>query len=271
MSIIRVESAIVLRGRTRAIDGVTLAVEPGQWVAVIGRNGSGKSTLLSAIAGLIPLTGGVVSGPRAIGMVLQRTSLDKLLTIRENARFFAFLHGLSRSEADRRIEELSEASSLSDRMDERVGTLSGGLARRADLLRACVVRPEMLVLDEPTAGLDEPSRRAFLEQVRGMQHMHKPAILWATHDDTEARAADRVIVLETGRIVADGSPRDLDPEQGLRRVRFEGKPAKLLTEAEATRAAQEAISRGETVSVEQASLLDRFTIGSESAVIGSVH
>lgn len=257
VSAVAVRSAVVLRGRHRAVDGVSLEARAGEWVSFIGRNGAGKSTLLLAIAGLIRLHSGDVSCAGPIGLVLQRTSLDPLLTVAENALLFARLHGVPGDRAASRLAELLDDGDLNDRRNDQIRTLSGGLARRADLVRACIVSPDLLILDEPTAGLDQPSREAFLGLVRRVRGERQTTVLWATHDDAEARAADRVIVLDGGTIIADGSPTDLGHDDDHRVVRIgDGEPELLQADAALDRV-RSAVDGGLAVAVAEPTLLDR--------------
>jgi ABC-2 type transport system ATP-binding protein len=218
-----------------ALDGVSLSIPPGQWVALLGPNGSGKSTLVRIISGvLLPDAGEVRIGGDALGesaraaqrrisVVFQKPGLDPLLTVRENLRAAAALTGLTGADRDSRISELAERLGLADRLDDRVRTLSGGYARRVDLARALLHRPELLILDEPTAGLDHQSRSRFLETIAELRRaeISGPAlsILMSTHLMDEAELADRVVMMSGGRIVADGSPGELRGAGGERIIR----------------------------------------------------
>jgi len=218
------------RGGDRVgVDGVSLRIEQGQWVALLGPNGSGKSTLLRMLVGLdAPSSGriGVLGGdPRTrrsadrVGVVFQRTSLDPMLTVREILLAQAALFGITGREARRRVEEGASGLGVADRLDDRVSTLSGGLARRVDLARALVNEPALLLLDEPTAGLDLSARHAFLDAIARL-HERSLTIVMTTHDMDEAERADRVVMLDEGRIVADDSPGALRASCGGRIVRW---------------------------------------------------
>jgi ABC-2 type transport system ATP-binding protein len=218
-----------------ALDGVSLRIDRGQWVALLGPNGSGKSTLVRMISGAeAPDAGGVhVFGEPAGGgmggraamaklsVVFQKPGLDALLTVRENLRTAAALFGLSGSQRDARIDELGDRLGLRDRMADRVATLSGGYARRVDLARALLHGPELLILDEATAGLDHQSRTAFLDVVEDLRSGgdRGMTVLMTTHLMDEAERAGRVVMMAHGRIVADGSPEELRATGGERVIR----------------------------------------------------
>lgn len=207
-------------GPRTAIDGATLSIDHGSWTALLGPNGSGKSTLLRIIATLDQPTDGHVQwfgdsrlslpARRArLGVVLQTTSLDPLLTGRENLRLQGAIFGFSRSETDERIGRIVSDFGVADRLDDRVGALSGGLARRVDLARAVLTAPALLLLDEPTAGLDPPSREQFLDLIARQRAASGMTVIMSTHLMEEAERADRVAMMDQGRIVAIGSPNEL--------------------------------------------------------------
>ncbi|MFI4915333.1 MAG: ATP-binding cassette domain-containing protein [Phycisphaerales bacterium JB060] len=194
----------------RALDGVDLAIEPGDHLALLGPNGSGKSTLLRSIAGLQPLTSGRLDrrdGLR-LGVVFQHPALDTLLTVRENLRLQAALFGIP--DANARIERLCGEQAIDQRLDDRVRTLSGGLVRRVEFVRAILADPDLLLLDEPTVGLDLPSRAGLLGAIDSLR-AHKPqiAVVMSTHLMTDAQRSDRVVMMAEGRIAAHGSPDEL--------------------------------------------------------------
>ncbi len=207
--------------RGRALDGVSLTVPTGSWVSLLGPNGSGKSTLLRILAtldrqdeGTVTILGHDPRGDAAavrgrLGVVFQQPGLDALLSVRENLALEGALGGLRRSLVRERIDELVEVLDLKERVDQRVGTLSGGLARRTDLARALMRSPDLLLLDEPTTGLDPESRRAFIDLLRDRASTTGMTLVMTTHLMTEAEPADLVVMLGMGRIVASGSPSEL--------------------------------------------------------------
>lgn len=216
----RVYKAARRRAERRAVDDVSLSVRRGEWVALLGPNGSGKSSLLRIIATLDQPDGGTVRwfgecevNVRAVrarlGVVFQSPALDALLTISENLMIQAAVFGLAPERARKRIAGLAEELRIADRLDDRVGALSGGLTRRADLARALLPNPAMLLLDEPTAGLDPPAREEFLAALSRRHETEALTIVMTTHLLNEAERAERVVMMDSGRIVADGSPSHL--------------------------------------------------------------
>ncbi len=215
-----------------AVRGVTLRIPPGQRAGLLGPNGSGKSTLFRTICGrLIPDNGHVrllnrdldavgIEAPGsvrgALGVVFQDDSLDPFFSVRDNLLQHARFFGLEPKLAQRRIHEILGQSGLADRRDAPVRTLSQGLARRVDLCRALLHEPEILLLDEPTVGLDPGARRAFHDLLDHLHETRNLTVLMSTHLTDEAARQDRVILMHEGEIVADGSPSELRHEVGHR-------------------------------------------------------
>lgn len=208
-------------GRRRVLGGVSLDVAQGEFVALLGPNGSGKSTILTIVAGLAPRHEGRVAWnlggheglppghPEAlgrIGVVFQSPSLDQTLSARENLLLAARMAGLGRSDACRRAEELLALADLEQRADERVRQLSGGMRRRVDLARALMHDPEVLLLDEPTVGLDHASFERFWGRVAEVRRQRRLTILCATHRADEAARSDRLAMIARGEIVHIGTP-----------------------------------------------------------------
>lgn len=203
-------------GERLALDGVGFTLAPGELAVLLGPNGAGKTTLFSLITRLYDRQSGAISvfgadirrDPRSalarIGVIFQQRTLDIDLTVRQNLRYAAALHGLPPTEAASRIAAEIERAGLADRADERVRRLSGGEARRVEIARALLHRPRLLLCDEATVGLDIPGRQAILDRVRALSAEEGVAVLWATHLIDEVRPADRVLLLHRGKFLADG-------------------------------------------------------------------
>ena len=211
-------------GAVVALDGVSLGVARGEFLALLGPNGSGKSTLLRLLctldtpgAGTVRLFGeDPARNPRAvrarIGVLFQHPAIDPLLTVRENLMTQASLYGVR--SARERVEACAREMEIEDRLDERAGRLSGGLVRRADLARALVHEPELLLLDEPTTGLDPSARARFMETVSALVRERGMTVVMSTHLMDEAERAGRVAMLSGGRVVASGTRAALCAELG---------------------------------------------------------
>ncbi len=205
-------------GSLRALDDVGLAIAEGEVFGLIGPNGAGKTTLIRALVGSLRATGGTVRvlglDPRAdrwglrsrLGYMPQSPALYDDLAVRSNLRFF--LAGQQRHPSGDAIEEALEFVDLSDRADDRVHTLSGGMKQRLSLACAIVNRPELLVLDEPTSGVDPELRASFWQGFRRLTEAGT-TILVSTHQMDEAFVCDRIAVLSRGRVVASDRPREL--------------------------------------------------------------
>ena len=215
------------KGGPRAVDGVDLYVDEGEIYGFLGPNGAGKSTTVKILVTLLPTTSGgaTVAGYEVtrqgdlvraeIGVALQEAALDPLLTAREHLMLQAGLNGFKKSTARQRAEELLARVGLSGAADRRVGTYSGGMARRLDLALALVHSPRLVFLDEPTTGLDPKSRTALWEEVRRLAKDEGVTIFLTTQYLEEADSlADRVGIIDRGRIVAEGTPEALKAEVG---------------------------------------------------------
>ncbi len=213
-------------GPRKALDGIDISIAAGEFVALLGPNGAGKTTLFQLLTGLFVPDGGaiVVDGQdirrnavpalAGLGVVFQQPTLDLDMTVSGNLRFHANLHGLSGAVARQRIAESLAQLKLSDRAGDRSRALSGGQRRRVELARALVHHPRLLLMDEPTVGLDPGSRRDLLTYVLELREQHAMAVLWATHLVDEAEQADRVIVLHRGHVIASGAPAALVEQTG---------------------------------------------------------
>lgn len=213
-------------GRPPALDGVSFTVAPGRFTALLGPNGAGKTTLLAlttrlfaAGSGRIEVAGVDLSAdPTAalarLGVVFQQPTLDLDLTVRQNLSYFAALHGLSRQEANERAAEALARLAMAERADEPARRLNGGHRRRLELARALIHRPALLILDEPTVGLDPPARRAIVDHVHDLCAAEGVAALWTTHLIDEVRDGDDVIILARGRVRAAGTARTVADAYG---------------------------------------------------------
>jgi ABC-2 type transport system ATP-binding protein len=225
--------AIVAEGLVRrfgdftAVDGVDLAVAPAEIYGFLGPNGAGKSTTVRMLTTLITPSGGraavaghdVATEPEAvrlrIGVALQDAALDAKQTGRETLDLQARLYGLSPADRKRRVEELAELVGIGAALDRRVGTYSGGMARRLDLAAALVHQPEVLFLDEPTTGLDPASRARVWDEVRRLNTQLGMTIFLTTQYLEEAdELAHRVGIIANGRIAGEGTPEELKKRIG---------------------------------------------------------
>lgn len=210
-------------GDRTALDEVSLNIG-SESIALLGPNGAGKSTLMGVLAGTQRPTSGSLhrtdSDSNTLGMVFQTPALDELLTVRENLSLSGALHGMSRASASAATIEIAESLGISDRLDQQVRHLSGGLKRRADLARALIPEPQLLILDEPTTGLDVESRASLWAAIDSIRAHRKMSVVYATHITEEARRADRVVLLCQGAVVIDGPPDQLREELGSQILRI---------------------------------------------------
>jgi len=209
-------------GDTVAVDGLTLEVYAGEVFGFLGHNGAGKTTTVRLLNGVLAPSSGtacvlgldpVRDGPvlrRRTGVLTETPSLDERLTGRENLAIYADLYGVPLAEVSRRVEMLLETFELADRADEPVGNYSRGMKQRLALARALLHEPEVLFLDEPTAGLDPVATRRVHQLIAHLSHEGGRTVFLCTHNLAEAqRLCDRVAVLEHGRLVALGAPAEL--------------------------------------------------------------
>ncbi len=243
--LLAVSGLSVRRGAREVLRGVSLSVNAGEIVGILGPNGAGKSTLFAILAGLLPADAGSVRlagrpidpGARALrasaGIVFQASSLDGKLSAEENLRMAAALHLVPRPEARDRAARLLSRAGLADRAREPVERLSGGMRRRVELSAALVHAPALLVMDEPTTGLDAASFVAFWAEVEARRREQGLTVVLATHRPEEAERCDRLVVLAGGRVVADETPAAL-------RARVKGEV--VVVEADAPEAVAAALS-----------------------------
>ena len=226
MSMLKVENLSKSFGILRAVDSVSLEVRPGEIYGLLGPNGAGKSTTISMISGLLNPDAGQVlvagtafsaypqKAKRIMGVVPQELAIYEELTGRENLEFWGRMAGLSRSDARSRTLELLAALTLADRANDAVKTYSGGMKRRINLGCALLHRPQLLLLDEPTVGIDPQARQNILEFI-GQLRATGTAILYTTHYLEEAEAlCSRIGIIDHGRLLAEGTLGELQERLG---------------------------------------------------------
>jgi ABC-2 type transport system ATP-binding protein len=230
MDILEVEDLGYSYGGKFALSDVSLAVAAGSFAVLLGPNGAGKTTLMSLITRLYDSRSGTIRidgydlrrqtslALSRTGVVFQQPTLDLDLTVRQNLYYHASLHGMSRRRTSGRIEEELGRLDMLERVDEKVRSLNGGHRRRLEIARALLHQPRFLLLDEPTVGLDVPTRHAIVTHVHGLCRAGDIAVLWATHLIDEVFDDDRVIVLHQGRIPAQGTVTDVNRAGGGRTI-----------------------------------------------------
>jgi ABC-2 type transport system ATP-binding protein len=218
-------------GSRQALRDVSLSVPQSRFTALLGLNGAGKTTLFSLITRLYDTRHGsieVLGHPvarepgealRLLGVVFQARTLDLDISVMENLLYHAALHGIGSREARQRARAALEEIDLADRARDAVRNLSGGQMRRVEIARALLHRPRVLVLDEPTVGLDVASRSAILRHVRSLVHERGVAVLWATHLLDEVTDGDAVVVLHRGTVLAAGEVSEVVASAGAANMR----------------------------------------------------
>lgn len=217
-------------GPRKALDALTLSVNEGEFAILSGPNGSGKSTLFRILCGLaLPSAGTVRVGgfdlftePAKVrgilGVVFQNPAVDKQLSVAENIRLHADLYGITGAEFAARRDEALAWTDLGDRLDQKVETLSGGLARQVELAKVLMTRPRVLLLDEPTTGLDPMSRRNFLDALHRLHRERGMTVLMTSHVFSEAEDVGRVAIMREGKLLAYDSPQVLKARIGTEMV-----------------------------------------------------
>lgn len=208
-------------GKVKAVRDLSFRVKRGELFAFLGVNGAGKSTTISILCGQLSKDDGEVRINGAdqtharqdtrylLGVVFQDSVLDKPLTVRENLKSRAALYGITGKAFENRLQELEKMLGFADYIDRAVGKLSGGQRRRIDIARALLHRPEILILDEPTTGLDPQTRKILWNVIENLRKKEKMTVFLTTHYMEEAASADYVVILDSGSIVSEGTPHDL--------------------------------------------------------------
>ncbi len=204
-------------GEKKALARVNFKIQPGECTILLGPNGAGKSTLFSLITRLYDARDGrielcgfdikrqTLSALAKLGVVFQQTTLDMDLSVLQNLRYHTALHGMGRKQAEPRIQQELERLNMYERRFEKVRQLNGGHRRRVEIARALLHKPSVLLLDEPTVGLDVPSRLAIVEYVHQLAGEENLAVLWASHLIDEIYPGDHLIVLHKGQVKANGT------------------------------------------------------------------
>ncbi len=207
-----------------AVDDISLRVHRGELFAFLGINGAGKSTTISILCGQLSRDSGTVridgvdldadpDAPRRnFGVVFQNSVLDKPLTVRQNLESRAALYGIIGAAFEKRLSELCELLDIGGLLNRTVGKLSGGQRRRIDIARALLHRPRILILDEPTTGLDPQTRKLLWDVIDSLRKREGMTVFLTTHYMEEAAEADYVVILDSGRVVAEGTPHSLKNE-----------------------------------------------------------
>ncbi len=208
-------------GEVKAVSDISFKVKEGELFAFLGVNGAGKSTTISVINGTLKKDSGrvIIDGvdidsesdkiKRSIGVVFQNSALDRSLTVRENLKHRASLYGIIGEKCQDKIKELSMLLEFSDFIDRPIKKLSGGQKRKADIARALIHSPKILILDEPTTGLDPQTRTTMWKVIENLRKKNNMTVFLTTHYMEETADADYVVILDNGKIVASGSPHDL--------------------------------------------------------------
>jgi ABC-2 type transport system ATP-binding protein len=249
-------------GDRKVLDGISLAVGVGEIFGILGPNGGGKTTLFRILSTLAPPHGGRVSlagrEVRAresvrelIGVVFQNPSVDIKLTVAENLRYHGMLYGLTGTLLEATISSALQRLGLADRAQEMVETLSGGLRRRVELAKGLLVGPKILLLDEPSTGLDPGARIDLWRYLRELRAEDDTTILLTTHLMEEAEQCDRLAILDGGRIVASGTPDELRSRIGGDVITIRARRPESLLDRLEVRFGERPVRLGDTLRIER--------------------
>lgn len=220
-NIIEIKNLAKSFGSVKAVNDLSFCVKKGELFAFLGENGAGKSTTISVMCGQLSKDSGTIiidnknlvekdnQIKRKIGVVYQNCVLDKALSVKENLESRAALYGIFGEEFKIRLKELSELLDFSQLLNRTLGKLSGGQIRRIDIARALIHQPEILILDEPTTGLDPQTRKLLWSVITELRKTKNMSVFLTTHYMEEAAEADYIVIIDKGKIVAEGSPLQL--------------------------------------------------------------
>ena len=222
---LRLRNVSFAYGRRQALDGISFDVTAGRVTMLLGPNGAGKTTLFSLICRLLPLSTGEIeiagrpvgAGPdvlRSFSIVFQHPTIDPDMTVAQNLLYYGSLRGLSGRESRARLGEELARLDMGERVGDKVRSLNGGHRRRVEIARALMDRPRVMLLDEPTVGLDVPTRRALVRYLHELAERRGMAVLWGTHLIDEVAAEDDVVILSLGRVVAAGKRQEIAAATG---------------------------------------------------------
>ena len=223
-TIIKIDNLTKTYGSLKAVDNLSFEIRKGELFAFLGVNGAGKSTTINIICGQLKKDEGTViidelnlddnlaKIKKKIGVVFQASILDPQLTVKDNLEIKASLYGLSRKEIKSRVNELAEILDFTSYLNRPLAKLSGGQKRRIDIARALLNKPDILILDEPTTGLDPQTRKMIWAVITKLRKENNMTVLLTTHYMEEASEADYVVIIDQGKMVAHGTPLDLKNE-----------------------------------------------------------
>lgn len=226
MKALEVDDLSFAYGAREALHHVSFSLEPGRFAALLGPNGAGKSTLIALLTRLFDVQRGDIrvggyslrEAPRPalqqLGVVFQQSTLDLDLSVEQNLRYHAALHGLSRRQSRWRVDAELARQTLTDRRREKVRELNGGHRRRVEIARALLHEPRLLLLDEASVGLDPASRLALNQHIRSLCNEQEISVLWTTHLLDEVQPDDTLLILHQGLLVASGQAQALGLEHG---------------------------------------------------------
>lgn len=243
MNAIQVSNLTKCYGEVTAVNHISFEVEKGEMLGFLGVNGAGKTTAINMLSTLITPDEGQAeicgqmlgkeneSIRRKIGIVYQQNYLDDVMTVRENLMCRGIIHGISKKEAKKQCDRLTEILKLEDILDRRYKLLSGGQKRRSEIAAALMHTPEILFLDEPTTGLDPATRKDVWEIVKSLQEKEEMTVFLTTHYMEEAAGADKIIIMDKGNIITSGTPFELKERYAKDKVKLFYKDGQIKEKA----------------------------------------